>query len=234
MNPVKTFQLAYQFLHDVIVYGAFGFLEAIKGISVAVWQFARAFVHGAYAFFYSDLFQNHYRVIFILVFIANFFNMIIINEEILVLICFGLAVYFLYENLSDSVTESLNERSDGIRKELSSFLLIKQENLNELYKSEASLLNTSQNLLVLQNYCQEHFIELENNQQKALVGLVAQNFVQKLDALSTASAGLTPSVHKQISTSFRESILEKFNKKRRKKQRKSLKKALSLLQNLYN
>jgi len=228
---MKAFQVVYQFLHDVILYGSVGILETINKTFTAVWQFARASVHGAYAFFYSDLFQNHSRLIFILVFIANFLGMIIINEEILVLICFGFAVYFIYENAADSVTEALNERSDGIRKELSSFLLIKQENLNELYKSEASLLNTSQNLLVLQNYCQQHFVELENNQQKALVGLVAQNFVHKLDALSTASAGLTPSVHKQISTSFRESILEKFNKKRRSKRRKSLQKSLQNLAN---
>jgi len=110
--------------------------------------------------------------------------------------------------MSESVTESLNERAEGIRKELSTFLLIKQESLNELYKSEQSLLDTTQNLVTLQEYCQEHFVKLEQNQEKALAGLIAQNFVQKLDAVSNVSAGSAPYVHKQIATSFRETILE--------------------------
>ena len=137
-------------------------------------------------------------------------NFIIINEEILVTFCFLAAIGFLYSNFGSLVNEALEERSEGIRKELTTFLLLKQENLNELYKSEESFLNTTQNLAILQNYCQEHFVHLDQNQQKALAGLVAQHLHSKVEALHVVKKSLQPTLHTQMNVSFREAVLEDF------------------------
>ena len=158
----------------------------------------------------SEFVKNNFRVIIAFLVIGLSHNLIIINEEILVTFCFLAAIGFLYSNLGDSVSEALNERSEGIRKELSTFLLLKQENLNELYKSEQSFLDTTQNLSILQNYCQEHFVHLDQNQQKALAGLVAQNLHAKLDALQIVTKNLQPKLHAQMNASFREAVLEDF------------------------
>lgn len=158
----------------------------------------------------SEFFTNNFRVIMAFLVIGLSHNLIIINEEILVTFCFLAALGFLYSNLGDSVTEALNERSEAIRKELSTFLLLKQENLNELYKSEQSFLNTTQNLAILQTYCQDHFVNLDQKQQDALVGLVAQNLHAKLDALQIVTKGLQPTLHAQMNASFREAVLESF------------------------
>jgi len=175
-----------------------------------VFQAAQFIVRMGVFLLNSQFFTNNFRIIIAVLVIGLSHNLIIINEEILVAFCFLAAVGFLYSNLSDSVTESLDERADGIRKELSTFLLLKQENLNELYKSEESFLNTTQNLAILQKYCQEHFVHLDQNQQKALVGLVAQNLHSKLDALQVTKKSLQPALHSQMNGSFRESVLEEF------------------------
>ena len=133
-----------------------------------------------------------------------------INEEILVVFCFACALRLIYLNLGESIAAALNERSEGIRKELSAFLLVKQENLNELYVSEQNFLNTTKNLAILQNYCQTHFVHLDQNQQKALAGLVAQNLHAKLEALQVVKKSLQPTLHAQMSLSFREAVLENF------------------------
>jgi len=130
------------------------------------------------------------------------------NDEILVTFCFVVALCFLYSMLGDSIAEVLDERSEGIRKELSTFLLLKQENLNDLYASEQSLLNTTQNLAILQNYCQEHFVDLDQTQEKALTGLVAQNLHAKLEALQVIKKSLQPTLHAQMNASFREAVIE--------------------------
>ena len=158
----------------------------------------------------SDFFKKNFRIIITLLVIGFSHNLIIINEEILVTFCFLAAVGFLYLNLKDSISEALDERSEGIRKELSTFLLLKQENLNELYKSEESFLTTTQNLAILQNYCQEHFVHLDQNQQKALAGLVAQHLHSKVEALHVVKKSLQPTLHTQMNASFREAVLEDF------------------------
>ena len=158
----------------------------------------------------SEFVKNNFRVIIAFLVIGLSHNLIIINEEILVTFCFLAAIGFLYSNLGDSVSEALNERSEGLRKELSTFLLLKQENLNELYKSEESFLTTTQNLAILQNYCQEHFVHLDQNQQKALAGLVAQHLHSKVEALHVVKKSLQPTLHTQMNTSFREAVLEDF------------------------
>lgn len=160
----------------------------------------------------SEFFKENYRFIFIFFAVAFSHNLIIINEEILVTFCFLAALFFLYSNLGESVADSLNERSEGIRKELSTFLLLKQENLQELYKSEESFLNTTKNLAILQQYSQDHFVNLDASQQKALTGLVAQNLHAKLEALQVVKKSLQPALHAQMNTSFREAVLEDFTK----------------------
>jgi hypothetical protein len=158
----------------------------------------------------SEFFRDNYRIILIFVAIAYGHDLILINEEILVTFCFLAALFFLYSNMGDAITEALNERSEGIRKELSTFLLLKQENLNELYKSEESFLYTTQNLGILQKYCEQHFVHLDENQQKALVGLVAQNLHAKIEALHVIKKSLQPTLHAQMNLSFREAVLEDF------------------------
>jgi len=113
--------------------------------------------------------------------------------------------------VGDSIAEALTERSQGVLKELSTFLLLKQDNLNELYTSEQIFLGTTQNLAILQIYCQDHLVALDQNQQEALAGLVAYNLHAKLEALREIKTSLLPIIHAQMNASFREAVCQKYS-----------------------
>ena len=72
----------------------------------------------------------------------------LINEETLVAFCFLIAIYYLHASFQSSVVESLNERSASIKKELSTVLLLRQENIEELEDVFAWPLIRNQALLI--------------------------------------------------------------------------------------
>jgi hypothetical protein len=210
-NLIKLLTLPYTillFVLDCIIY-------LLEIASILVEKFFKNLVK-----FFTFLFEflaflnkstyaiKNYHYFFIFAVISYTHNFFLINEEILVAFCFYTAVTLIVTNTQQSVTESLDERSENIRKELSSFLLLEQENIMELYKSEQSLLNTTQNVTILQKYCRNHFVELTNSQEKALVGLVSKNLFSKLDVLQGLNKTLYPSLKKQMKTSLRETIME--------------------------
>ena len=59
-------------------------------------------------------------------------HIIIYNEEILVAITFFAFVYFVYRYFGQTIQESLDERSQGIRQELESFFVLKKTALEEV------------------------------------------------------------------------------------------------------
>lgn len=152
--------------------------------------------------------------------IVFLWELLIINEEILVLGCFGAAVLIIHENVSNAVVESLEERRDAIHNELSAFIVLKQENLKALYESEKSMLNTTQNLIAVQKFCRHNFATLDEAYKDCLAPSVATILLSQLDALKGATGGLQPALQKQIALSFRESILE--SNKRSKSQGKNV------------
>ncbi len=197
---------AWQLFSDILV----GSFEAFHLFMNEVYRFILALMD--FLIFHKTFIYNNFRFIMMAIILQWKHQLfILINEELLVAACFLAAVHFLYSNLGDSVTEALNERSDGIRKELSTFLLLKQENLNELYKSEESFLTTSQNIALLQNYCQDHFAHLDSKVQLSVQGRVKSNLHAKLEALQATKKGLQPALHAQLNASFREAVLESFS-----------------------
>jgi len=153
------------------------------------------------------------RAAVIIIFILGNNGFFVINEEILVVFCFLIALLIIFVNVRETTISSLDERAEGIRKELSVFLLLKQENLGDLYKTEESFLNTTENIRVLQKYTREHFALLGESQQKTLVGLVAKNLQTQLIGLRSIKDSLQPLLHKQIHASFRTAVLEKLKQK---------------------
>jgi len=157
------------------------------------------------------------------------YSICLINEEVLVAFCFFVAILYIYVAMGESVTEALNERSDAIRKDLSTFLILKQENIEELLKTEESFLKTTQNIQIMQSYCKQHLMNLNESQQKAFVGLVAKNLQSKLVALRSVKKSSQPVIHKLIHNSFRESVLEELTYE---KTSESISECLSQFENL--
>ena len=61
-------------------------------------------------------------------------NIIIYNEETLVALSFFAFIFFVFRYFGDTIKQSLDERSEGIKVELQNFLHLKAQSLKQLYK----------------------------------------------------------------------------------------------------
>jgi len=160
------------------------------------------------------------------------FQLCIINEEVLVALCFISAVFYIYVGVGDSITESLNERSDAIRKDLSTFLILKQENIQELIKNEDSFLKTTENIQIVHNFCRLHLKSLNQGQQSAFNGIVSKDIHTRLTALQNVQQSSQPVIHKLMHDSFRHSVSQELTKARKQKLVTQCFKKLKEFQNL--
>jgi len=131
-----------------------------------------------------------------------FKDSLVFNEELLIVLCFMSAIYFLYVQLGDSIEESLNERSAKIKKDLVSFDVIKLDHLNNLYKTTSNVLQIKNQIHELQKFSIESIDALDENQRQAFVGLISKNIVDKLQILTN--------VNKTVSSNF---LIESFTVK---------------------
>jgi hypothetical protein len=113
-----------------------------------------------------------------------FENSLVINEELLIVLCFTAAIYFIYSEFGDSVTESLNERSDKIKKDFMAFDVIKLDHLNDLYKQTSNVLEIKDKVRYLQEFSIESIKTLDENKKQAFVGLISKNIIERLQILT--------------------------------------------------
>jgi hypothetical protein len=107
----------------------------------------------------------------------------VINEELLVAVCFFAALLAIAMSLGDSIQESLDERSENIRKDLSVFLVLKQKNLSDLIAQESKILEAKTNIHSLQSYCYDELVSLHQNKLKLVHTRVAKNIRSQLMTL---------------------------------------------------
>jgi len=88
------------------------------------------------------------------------------NEEVLVSLCFFISFFLIYFNCTDAVTESLDERSDLIYKDLNSYVSFRQESLTNSILNERLINETSRDLRGMQNLIWSNFLKINMDQLK--------------------------------------------------------------------
>jgi hypothetical protein len=119
-----------------------------------------------------------------------FQDSLVINEELLIVLCFMTAIFFLYIQTGDSIAESLNERSDKIKTDLISFDVIKLDHLNNLYESTSRALIIKDQINQLREFSVLSIESLDANQKQAFVGLISKGIIEKLQILTNLNHGL--------------------------------------------
>ena len=161
---------------------------------------------------FKSLSRLQVRMIFVFLVIGLHHNLILINEEILVALCFITALYFLYSNLGDSVTESLNERSQGIRQELTAFFRLREDDLRAQREALEKASLAKKHILSLQTYYQKQYAETHAKKEQALIGLATQKVFARLEAMLHILETVQPALHSQINASFRDSVLDAYHR----------------------
>jgi hypothetical protein len=117
-------------------------------------------------------------------------HIIIYNEEILVTITFFAFVYFVYRYFGQTIQESLDERSQGIRQELESFFVLKKTALEEVVQEHKRVAALTQALQNLAKFTASQVQKTCVTGNATLKSVVSQDMLRKLTTLAQSSGSL--------------------------------------------
>lgn len=182
-------------------------------------------------FFIEDLRSNLSLLIMSLLafFVLSSKHIIIYNEETLVLISFIGFILLSYNMLSDSIENSLNERSLAIYNELQNSLQLKEQFLKELLEEHKKQLSLKNILNTFNQFSSYEILQINNQRQKALKNVFCQEVQQKLKTLVLSQNTLQDKLQKVIASGFRDSVLEEFQFSKKTMKPKLLQEALRQL-----
>jgi hypothetical protein len=181
--------------------------------------------------FTEDLRSNISLLVMILLafFVLSSKHIIIYNEETLVLISFIGFILLSYNMLSDTIENSLNERSLAIYNELQNSFQLKEEFLKELLEEHKKQLSLKSILNTFNQFSSHEIVQMNNQRQKALTHVFSQEVQQKLKTLLLSQNTLQEKLQKVIASGFRASVLEEFQFSKKTMKPKLLQEALRQL-----
>lgn len=110
-------------------------------------------------------------------------NVIIYNEETLVTLSFFLFVLFVFHYFGNTFKESLDERSEGIKRECQNFLHYKEQSLQELSAEHKKIGRLQTALSQLMNKNKETMAQLTGTGAHSLKSTFSQQMIQKCGEL---------------------------------------------------
>lgn len=156
--------------------------------------------------------QNNKVIFTILLFGVGIFsslNIIVLDEEALVLLCFVLFLIFLTQNISEVVRSELQSRSEKIREEFEETNLLQEdmyETLLGYYQKQLSLETEIQSLLL---WSKNEVSSLIKTRRAALQNLLQKEVDAKLKNISAKEQSFLLSMQEEISNFLASKVLEK-------------------------
>jgi len=132
----------------------------------------------------------------------------IINEEVLVALCFFAAVVYIYVATGESVTEALDEREEAIRKDLGTFLILIRENIQQVLKSEKCLLESAKQFNKARYMCKMFVCTAVHAAEDTYQEETDENLRLKLAALQLVHKASQPHIHAMIHDTIGSAVLE--------------------------
>ena len=139
-------------------------------------------------------------------------HIIIYNEEILVAITFFAFVYFVYRYFGQTIQESLDERSQGIRQELEAFFVLKKAALQEVIQEHKKVSSLTSALQNLGGFTSAQVQKACATGNKTLQSVIAQDMLRKLSTLAQSSGTLQTQWQTRIAQSQIARVLLKLQK----------------------
>ena len=124
-----------------------------------------------------------YLFAFLLFCVCSSKNIIIYNEETLITLSFCLFIFFVFHYFGNTVKESLDERSQGIRAECQNFSIYKQQSLQELAAEHKKIGDLQSALSQLQLFTKENCEQLTKTGAQSLKTHFSQQIIQKCGEL---------------------------------------------------
>lgn len=137
--------------------------------------------------------------------VASSKNILIYNEETLVALSFFLFVIFVSQYFGTTIQESLEERSQGIQKELQKFLTLQQEGFQELLVEHEKILGLVKGVESLAQFTQNHLRKFQKLTEKALNSVVETEIQAKFKTLAFSKI----MIQQNLQTLFAETLLSR-------------------------
>jgi len=154
-----------------------------------------------------------YLFIFLAFAVLSSKNILIYNEETLVALSFFCFVFFVLHSFGNTITNSLNERSQLIRDELQNYLIIKEQSFQELLTQHQKVSGLMKVMSVLNTFTKNELKTLNTNGEKALKNMFNSRIQNKLKTLVFSKSMLQQKLQLLLSEKILSSVLVTFPRK---------------------
>ncbi len=138
-------------------------------------------------------------------------NIIIYNEETLVALSFFAFIFFVFRYFGDTLKQSLDERSGGIKVELQNFLHLKADSLKQLYKEHQKVTGLTTTLNTVKQFTISELKQATNRGKGGLKKVFSDQIKQKLNTLSSSKVSLYQELQQLIAVNILSAVLVKIS-----------------------
>ena len=139
-------------------------------------------------------------------------NIIIYNEETLVALSFFAFIFFVGNYFGNTIKQSFDERSEGIKYELQNFLSLKAEKLKVLYKEHQKVATLSNTLNTVKQFTVKELKQKSKAGKGGLKHVFSDQIKQKLNTLSSSKGGLYEQLQQIIAQNILSNVLVKISR----------------------
>lgn len=137
-------------------------------------------------------------------------NIVVINAEFLVAICFVLFITFAYSNFSDVIVDMLEERTNKIQKDFGYYFELQENVLTSLisYHEKRSMLPDE--IKQISTFSRDEVERILNERQRVLNHTILQQLEQKLKMISLKEVSILQMIQEEASYWFTKSVYSEF------------------------
>ena len=139
-------------------------------------------------------------------------NIIIYNEETLVALSFFAFIFFVGNYFGNTIKQSLDERSEGIKYELQNFLSLKADSLKQLYKEHQKVTALTNTLNTVKQFTVTELKQKSKAGKGGLKKVFSDQIKQKLNTLSSSKGGLYQQLQQIIAQNILSNVLVKISR----------------------
>ena len=159
-------------------------------------------------------------------------NIIIYNEETLVALSFFAFIFFVFRYFGDTIKQSLDERSEGIKVELQNFLHLKADSLKQLYKEHQKVTGLTTTLNTVKQFTVSELKRATNLGKGGFNKVFSDQIKQKLNTLSSSKSSLYQELQQLIAQNILSAVLVKVSSLKKKGKKNNLLNSKSIKQSL--
>lgn len=137
-------------------------------------------------------------------------NIVVINAEFLVAICFVLFITFAYSNFSDVIVDMLEERTNKIQKDFGYYFELQENVLTSLisYHEKRSMLPDE--IKQISTFSKNEVERILSERQRVLNHTILQQLEQKLKMISLKEISILQMIQEEASYWFTKSVYSEF------------------------